>query len=334
MESGRPNPLHLRLLGDQLKIRHLRLLERIARLGSLTAAAEELNLTQPAVTHMLKDLESALNVKLVDRDRRGGRLTTVGQLVLDRLRISLGHFDSAVKELHVEQAQLLRVAMLPLFGMSLLPRAVAQLEARGLRLRLQIQEETATGVLQRVLDGEADCALGAIEGQTLATSADRRLRITTLHEVEMNVMCATQHPLARGRTIELPSLTELDWVLMPRGTSTRRTFDSLFLQSGLEPPQALVESTSLHTNLNLVASTRLCTFAPSLAMQTIQHSGRLRSLSIVGMAGMALSTRPLALFTHAETAPFPALIAFIDALTTTASGDSSTGQPQTHRAAN
>lgn len=322
MESSRPTPLHLRLLGDQLKIRHLRLLERIARLGSLTAAAEELNLTQPAVTHMLKDLESALDVKLVERGRRGGRLTDAGQRVLDRLRISLGHFDAAVSELHAQQPQLLRVAMLPMFGRSLLPRAVAQLQASGVRLRLQIQEDSATGVLQRVIDGEADCALGTIEGQALATSVDRRLRITPLRQVQMKVLCAINHPLAQRRTIDLPSMTRLDWVLMPHGTSTRHTFDALFLQSKLEPPVALIESVSLHTNLSLVASTQLCTFALSLPRQDIPNRSRLHEIKV---AGVPVSARTLALFTHVETAPFPALQAFIDALATGLLKDQSHG---------
>ena len=67
----------------RLRVQHMRFLALLARLGSLTACAKALHLSQPAVSNLLKDLETAFGVRLVDRDARGGRLSPAGARVLD-----------------------------------------------------------------------------------------------------------------------------------------------------------------------------------------------------------------------------------------------------------
>ena len=76
---------HLR----RLRIQHLRFLALLAQLGSLTACAKALHLSQPAVSNLLKDLEAAFGATLVERDARGGRLTPAGARVLTRVTHSL-----------------------------------------------------------------------------------------------------------------------------------------------------------------------------------------------------------------------------------------------------
>ncbi|MDE1949734.1 MAG: LysR family transcriptional regulator substrate-binding protein, partial [Burkholderiales bacterium] len=169
----------------------------------------------------------------------------------------------------------------------------------------------------RLLEGEVDCALGALEGRGLACAAERRLRALPLHEEEPKIVCAPSHPLARKRAVDLRTLATLDWVLLPPETATRSAFDALFLGAGVEPPPATIESASFHTNLNLVASTRLCSFVPASTMLSVVHAGQLRELRI---SDATLSNRPLALYTLADTAPFAALQVFIDAVLSSVPG--------------
>ena len=82
----------------RLRIQHLRFLDLLAQLGSLTACAKALHLSQPAVSNLLKDLETAFGATLVERDARGGRLTPAGARVLTRVTHSLAWLDAALQE--------------------------------------------------------------------------------------------------------------------------------------------------------------------------------------------------------------------------------------------
>jgi DNA-binding transcriptional LysR family regulator len=299
------------VLGEQLKLRHLRLLEIVFRTGSLTAAALELHLTQPAVTNMLKELEAVLDARLVDRDRRGCRLTAAGMLTLDRFRASLRHFDAALETLHTKAAPLLRVAMLPLFAAELLPRTITHLRDAGVHLRLQIVEDHVNGVVRRVTEGLVDCGLSWIDSRAIVDSAPRQLLAIPLRDEALHVVCAATNPAARKRTVDLRFLARQEWILAPRTTSTRQAFDALFFEAGMEPPLATIESASLHTNLSLASATQMFTFAPASGIATAERLGQLRRLHVTHCSGF---TARLGLLVSSETAPYAPMKAFADAL--------------------
>ncbi len=83
---------------DRLRLRHLRLRELIDRHRTLRAVGGVLKLTQPENSQMVKDLEHAFGVRLVERSARGVTLTPVGELALQRTRSGLAAFDHLGKE--------------------------------------------------------------------------------------------------------------------------------------------------------------------------------------------------------------------------------------------
>src|SRR3954451_13503231 len=78
---------------------HLRVLAAVARHGSVTEAAKELQYSQPSVSHHLSRLEAATGAKLVQRVGRGIRLTPEGQLLAGRATEIVGRVDAAAVEL-------------------------------------------------------------------------------------------------------------------------------------------------------------------------------------------------------------------------------------------
>src|SRR5919108_2130668 len=82
-----------------LDVTRLRVIDAVARHGSVTSAARELHYSQPSVTHHLARLEAATGAQLVQRVGRGIRLTTAGQLLADRAAEILGRIDAADAEL-------------------------------------------------------------------------------------------------------------------------------------------------------------------------------------------------------------------------------------------
>src|SRR5918997_737056 len=87
-----------------LDVTRLRVIDAVARLGSVTAAAKALHYTQPTVSHHLARLEAETGAQLLQRVGRGVRLTPAGQLLADRAAEIIGRLDAAHAELtaHVE----------------------------------------------------------------------------------------------------------------------------------------------------------------------------------------------------------------------------------------
>src|SRR6188474_3771328 len=82
-----------------LDVNRLRVIDAVARHGSVTAAAKELHYSQPSVTHHLARLEAETGARLLQRVGRGIRLTAAGRLLADRAAEIIGRVDSATAEL-------------------------------------------------------------------------------------------------------------------------------------------------------------------------------------------------------------------------------------------
>src|SRR5215217_1678399 len=124
-----------------LDVTRLRVIDAVARHGSVTAAAKELHYSQPSVTHHLTRLEAETGAQLLQRVGRGIRLTPAGQLLADRAGEIIGRIDAAGAELsaHVGlHAGRVRVAGFSSAIGTLAPRAAAALAARhpGLEISL------------------------------------------------------------------------------------------------------------------------------------------------------------------------------------------------------
>src|SRR5829696_6716403 len=124
-----------------LDVTGLRVIDAVARHGSVTAAARELHYSQPSVTHHLARLEGKTGAQLVQRAGRGIRLPQAGRLLADRAAEILGRIEAADAELsaHVGlSAGRLRLAGFSSAIASLVQRAVAGLAGRhpGLQISL------------------------------------------------------------------------------------------------------------------------------------------------------------------------------------------------------
>ncbi|MDP9919040.1 DNA-binding transcriptional LysR family regulator [Variovorax boronicumulans] len=263
---------------DRLRVRHLRLLEQIAGTGSLSAASQQMQVSQPGATKMLQELESAFGCNLIDRTPRGGQLSRAGAFALDRLRIALGALDTAAACLAAApQIPLVRVGILPLIAVSALPAVVALLDGQDALPRLTLREGTVEGLMQLLHDSEIDCAITPLRAG-VGTADAAQLNITRLWETSLALAAAPTHPLARRRKLTIDMLREARWVLPPHSASTRLQFDQWFLEMGAMPPVPHVESLSFHTNLSLAATGTALTVAPLNAVRHYESRGMVREL--------------------------------------------------------
>ena len=145
-----------------LDVTRLRVLVAVARHGSVTAAARELNYAQPSVSHHLARLEAETGVRLIQRAGRGIRLTEAGRLLADRAAEVLGRLDAAENELAAHaglRAGRVRLAAFPSALGTIVPAAAAMLQAGHPSMDLRLTEAEPPEALRMLRAGYVDVAL-------------------------------------------------------------------------------------------------------------------------------------------------------------------------------
>ena len=145
-----------------LDVTRLRVIDAVARHGSVTAAAKELHYSQPSVSHHLARLEAETGAQLLQRAGRGIRLTQAGQLLADRAAEIIGRIDAADAELsaHVGlTAGRVRLAGFASAIGSIVPRAVATLAGRHPDLQVTLTDTHPPEALELLRAGKVDVAI-------------------------------------------------------------------------------------------------------------------------------------------------------------------------------
>lgn len=146
----------------RIKFRHLDTLSAIARNKSLKGAAEQLGLSQPAVSKTLRELEEITGVTLMDRDRSGIRLTPQGKVFLqfaEQSTAALRHGLHSVRGGSAGAGRAVRIGALPTIAGTLLPRALLGLDAGAL---IEVDEGPHNSLTARLRSGELDLTVGRL----------------------------------------------------------------------------------------------------------------------------------------------------------------------------
>src|SRR4051812_11774180 len=161
-----------------LDVNRLRIIDAVARHGSVTAAAKELHYSQPSVTHHLARLEAETGAGLVQRVGRGIRLTPAGRLLADRAAEIVGRLDAASAELSAFvglDAGRVRMAGYTTALSTLLPPATAILHATHPGLEVSITDTHPPEALAMLRAGHVDAALIFRYDTSAPEEADLRL---------------------------------------------------------------------------------------------------------------------------------------------------------------
>lgn len=266
---------------DHLRVRHLRLLDLIAQHGSLTAAAEQLGISQPTTTKLLQELERVLRCTLVDRSTRGGLLTDSGRRALERVRPAVHAIDLIPSLVNTApELPVVRMGILRLAGISTLPDLVHRLRAQGQLPRLHLVEHAVTALIDQLFDGEIDCIVGRLDPAYRGPPMDK-LDITQLDDDPYELACAPGHPLARKRSVPLAALAGAPWVVAPGGTYTRQAFDMAFMSQGIPAPVPVIESPSFHASFAVIArNVDFVTIAPRSSVHYYASLDKVRPIRL------------------------------------------------------
>lgn len=172
-----------------MDIRHLRHFIAIADCGSLTRAADQLGIAQPALSQSIKKMESQLGVRLFIRTHRGATLTTAGQAILEDVRLSVSRIEAA--EAHARQigqglAGTLRIAFVASAAFEMLPRTLLAHRKVAPNVKYVLREMSNMEQVSALEKGEIDIAVlytpEAVNGRMRQRLLSRQRLVAVVHE--------------------------------------------------------------------------------------------------------------------------------------------------------
>ena len=210
-----------RIQSKRDRVRQLRAFCETVRLGSVTAAAGRLGLTQPAVSLSVRELELELGVELFERGRAGVAVTPAGErlhaLAEPLVRGVDAVFGDFAGSLDVQGAQRVRVAASSAGATFVAPRYVARFHERHPDTEVRLETISSRARLERLLDDKVDFVLGTREPHPEDRFAYREL--LAYHRV---LICALDHPLASRERVTPHEAVAYRAVVPPEGTYSRQ----------------------------------------------------------------------------------------------------------------
>jgi len=263
----------------RLKTRQMFLLTALDETRNIHQAAIETNVSQPAASKMLKDIEDLFGVPLFERLPRGVRPTIYGETVIRHVRMALACLAQAQESIVSLQAGLagqVNVGAIITPCPSLLPQAIARTKREAPRLCISFEVSTSNDLVARLKLGQLDFLMARIMEQ----EDEPNLLYEDLSPEHECVVARAGHPFMSRDDVTLGELAESGWVLSPRGTILRNRFDMMFRRAGVEMPSNVVETTSVLVVLNLLLQTDFLHVVPVDVARFYARSGDIAMLPV------------------------------------------------------
>ena len=282
---------------NRLRMRQIALMLAIDEQRTLRAAADQLGLTQPAATKMLKELEGALGQPLFERAGRGLRLNAAGERVTGYFRSIRGSMEALNRELgEVRQGRAGKFAVGSIMAASpgRLTEALLGLKALFPLLTIEIAVDTSDRLMEQLSEGVLEVVVGRRVG-----TPGIECRFTAIEDEHLAVVVGNEHPLAGKRRVTFESLRDYPWVVQPAGSPLRDLIEREFRDHQAPLPKGLIETGSILTTINLIRRSQLVSVIPDAVAQRDAGHGILHILpyrlrhSLAAYGSLVSKDRPL-----------------------------------------
>ncbi|QNN69601.1 LysR substrate-binding domain-containing protein [Thermomonas carbonis] len=263
----------------RLKTRHLLLLVHLYEQRSVLRAAEAANMTQPAASKLLAEMEHLLGVPLFDRHARGVEPTWYGQVLIRRARAALSEIGRAHDEIAALASGRMGQASIGTVvnpGTTLVPQAIAEVKRDFPDILIKVEMDYSRPLVAKLLDGQLDIVIGRIMGPEGAAELD----FEPLADEPHSVIVRAGHPLALRGKISHADLAEHGWIMPPEASVLRSRLDAVFLEHGLPLPQNIVETASLPVIIHLLRHSDMLTALPVESVGPYLQTGQMLVLPI------------------------------------------------------
>jgi DNA-binding transcriptional LysR family regulator len=211
-----------------MTLRHLRIFAEVCDSLSMTAAAQRLFMSQPAVSQAIAELEKYYDVRLLDRLSKKLYVTQAGQKLLSSAR-QLLHINGEIERemRHLHQGIRIRVGASMTVGAHVLPGLVAAFEKENPGVQAEAFEYNTQKIEQMLLKDQID--FGLVEG----TVTSPEIIAKPFLKDRLVLICSVGHRFSQCPRVEPEALTKERWIVREAGSGTRKTFEDAMAARGI-----------------------------------------------------------------------------------------------------
>jgi DNA-binding transcriptional LysR family regulator len=248
-----------------IRIPHLKLIVALDDYGQISAAASVMNMSQPAASRMLSEIETILEAPLCERLPRGVTLSPYGIAFAARARsilLELREAGREIRDLRSGTGGSVSIGAVTAPAAQIIIPAIRTVRTLFPRIHINLQVETSTELAKDLLASRLDFMLARIPD-------DMNPRQFEAREIGIERACLVVrhgHPLLQKPSVTLAELSDMEWVMQPPGSLLNRTVERLFLAASVPLPDRIVSTSSLlMTMLMVQASDAIAPMAADVA---------------------------------------------------------------------
>lgn len=249
------SPVFSRSLLNRLRYKHLHMLVTLSSSRNLHRASQALNMSQPAATRMLREIEDMFDCDLFERLPRGMRPTALGKELIHFAESALSGLDRCAEDLIARQQGgygYLSVGTIMGAAPDLVMDCIAQIKALNPQLRIRIMGDTSDQVIQLLEQGRIDLAIAR---RNAATDSEH-YTFEPLGNERLLVVVHAGHPLAQRDELPMAELvSNWPWILQPQTSPARIGFDQALQDLALPRPADIIECSSVYSMQQLIQLT-------------------------------------------------------------------------------
>lgn len=247
-----------------MKLQTLQALIQVEELGSIRAAAQEVALSQPALTAAIQQLEEELRAPLLVRTRQGATLTAFGRAFMRHARLIVAESRRAKEEIdqlrgHWEGS--VRFSTSPAVALSILPLALQQFAHAHPQVQVHVRDGLYPGITPSLRDGTLDFGITPVHKLDLESD----LVADPLFTTEIVIACHREHPLRHAT--RMAELAGCDWVFSSALRGPGAVIEETFAIAGLGPPRRGMVCESFLSLPGIVARSMLMATLPRMVFE-------------------------------------------------------------------
>jgi len=252
-----------------ISLKQVRAFVQVAVCGNYAEAAEQLHVSQPALSIAVRNLEQLIGGQLFSRSTRNVALTPEGQAFLPVARRLLHDWEEACTDLNnlfsLKRGKL-TLAVMPAFASSYLPLLLKDFHSHHADIAISVQDVVMESVMSAVVNSRAEL------GITFEADALEGLEFIPLFEDDFVVICTPEHPLAGENVVSWLQAQAFPFVMMNRGSSVRHWLDDACNQQNIVL-NTVLEASQLVTIGQMVAADLGIAVVPALCKEQMQDRG-------------------------------------------------------------
>ncbi len=246
---------------NSLKTQDMIMLITLSKEKTILQSATAMQLSQPAITKRLQDLEKSLGVILFQRMSRGVEATPFGEILIKHSHIVLNQIRQAedeVSDLFKGKGGRINIGVPSGAAAELVSKSIAKILKKRKNIKINIIEEYNAKLIPLLKCGDIDLIVGRLPEKDKYSD----IKLKKLYKEKLEVVVRNKHPLTKKDKVKINDLFDWDWIMPLKNTIIYSQLQDFFYDKKLTMPNVSIYSSSRLTNMKVLKSRDLITAFP------------------------------------------------------------------------